>query len=465
VGAVLDDCEAGNRDPKGAGSDLAAIVAAYLTASNRVLFHATERFPAGSTVATLACSDCQIGGFGVGAKPIIAAAAVRTASPVLNVGARMVNVSVHDVEIDAGNVGISCMGMGQGARRVMMLNSTCQGGGGVIGATTPVDNSAAVDEVYINSVSWHGMGAGPCGQEVVYFRGISRLSMLGNDFEGADQTSQSMTRLQSWQKVELGRSYYSRPCAERASIDIRGDVSLQAGAGKVTVDRYANIWQNIHVGNTRSGGGGPGMAVQPQSDATGAPNHYPDGPVEDVLLDGNACWFGITSQQCLGVSSASRVTIRNMVVNAVNRQPGDTVPAVSLSWTRRPEHPQPDHVWAYNNVYDCGVVVGSGNAMFRFQAPYVPGGAKFQNNLQFCATALAAPIYANSTPSSAPVVAGNSDEIDANPMWANGSGSFTLHSDYAVGNPVFKSGVTVPVYFDIAGRPVARTAPMIGAVQ
>ena len=150
-----------------------------------------------------------------------------------------------------------------------------------------------------------------------------------------------MTRLQSWGKVEIGRNYYGRPCPARESITIRGDVREQAMPPYLSVDKYANVWQNIHVGNSESGGGGPGQSINPQSSPL-------DGPVH-IIFESNACWLGITSAGgCFGASEASNVTVRNMIADGKNHQMGSTVHAVNLTWDMNALHPQPTNTNPHN---------------------------------------------------------------------------------------------------------------------
>jgi hypothetical protein len=427
------------------------------------------------------CSSCQIGSFDTGAQPIIQSKAIVTSTVASSAnviigglgGAGSSNLSVHDVQVDAVGDNNACFNLPQNSKRFLTFNVTCTNSGSYLGSSTPTNSSAVVDEVYINSVIWHGSGSTTgdqtkCGLEVVFFRGVTRLSVLGSVFEMADSMSQSMTRLQTWNEAEVGWNIYGRPCPGRAGIDLRGDTSPQAG-GPVIYDKFANIHHNVLWANGETGGGGNPLIVnEPQS----SPQDY---GIQDILVESNACWMGITSSHgCINTAEASNVTWRNNIVNGILRAAGNTVAGYALIWDMdTPFHPQPQNIWAYFNAYNCNTnnITTSGSGMFHFEEQYVPGTSFFKNNLQFCVQATSAPVVTDSGSSSVPVKAGNSDQVSGggatvNPMWSNGSGGYSLYSDYAVGLSNYKSvGVAAPVWFDFAGKAVPQTTPTLGPLQ
>ena len=323
-----------------------------------------------------------------------------------------------------------------------------------LGAITITGGSLVVS---VPSTTFTGAAINSGGSvEMSFFRGLQRFSFLGWDFENADSSFQ-MLRLQNWQKGELGLSYFQRNPQGFQAFTLRGDTS-----GSKLTDAIFNRHNNVFIPNTDP--------TYPSTTFTEIRPQTTDGPVLDVIDDGNYCAAGKNSNQCFQISDASNVSVRNGVLSLANRNAVASGIGLLGEWLSAsfPSN-QPNNIWIYNNTIYCGTGAFPSAYLLTFApgSSFVPGGTMMKNDLFYCPNATTVAMFLDSSPSSSIVTAANSDVaagggIKTDPKFTVGTPVNVTDYRLQGGSYALGAGTTAPVYRSISW---GKMTGSIGALQ
>jgi hypothetical protein len=243
-------------------------------------------------------------------------------------------------------------------------------------------------------------------------------------------------------------------CPFVASTGIAGHLALGGG-----YTRWVEISDNVIGG-----------ATNVYMLSIGAQSQISDERVKDVIIERNYFDAGATTGSKYALHIAGfNTTIRNNIFNM--RSAGAPSAAYSFMYNGNDTTITvvPDSLWAYNNSWYSGTV--SGNTIGFLRTDHRATNLNNWNNLAYVPNAANVCFqYNGSNGSSCDTITNNNSTVTqmktVSPLWSNGSGNYSLTTDFTLGTGSYGigAGATVPLWTDFFGA--TRTIPYdMGAVK
>lgn len=403
----------GGQDPKsacGGGSCPWPTVVSTYAGPVRILMNRGETFTSssGSTQIT-SPGPGDIGSYGSGAQPIVRMASgsgAMLAWSQTNIG----DWRIHDVEFDCNSLAgaftivrntkqiliqnvtmVSCVQgfsttanvpttpqTAQTPNQSQALNWTCTS------ATYCIDGLP--DQIFVINTSLQNLIAG--GQYGAIWTGVTRLAVMGNDWENAT-LALHIDRTQFAIKAVTNHNYFARAFRSFATFLIHGDPECTPTPPPTCFPYIGGqhvASENVLVNDLLQS---ENSTINPQA---ASPNNE---PVQDVIYERNMVVPGSGSSSAVS-HAASKVSVRLNIFNfSAKSSGGGSVVADGLGApVSNIYNPAPDQNWFYNNSMYCPNNTGA-SAFLGIATPFANSLAAanltVKNTLMYCPLATAAP--------------------------------------------------------------------------
>jgi len=419
----------------------------------RLLLHAGETFTVpGSGVNLNTVGPGTIDKYDSGANPIIQASSAAQNSYLLQVNG-VSDWRIRNLTIDPNGNIVRWLDVAANTSQLLMEKITAVGlFAGFTWSASGLSQLFAVE----NNISALVAGS-PSGVGNIHFMsGVVKGAYLGNNFNDSVNGDHTI-REQYGQKIVTSNNYFANACTTCAIFLIHG-CSADGTNSTCTPGDVAGqmvVSDNRIVAGLVSGI----ISIAPESFSAGLSNE----PIQDVIFERNWVTAGSSTQNMVAVA-ASQVSIRDNIFDGGARTSALNVVALSGTYTGPP---LPSNNWIYNNtVY----VPSSTNIVALLNGgDLTDGPISLVNTLAYSPVCSSCRVATHPTTAAWITQSNNSTigQMQINPNFTNGSGNFSLSSDYTLGAGSYGTGAgtNVPVYYDFFRNPFTQGSYNLGAIQ
>ncbi|MDQ5961121.1 MAG: hypothetical protein QG581_41, partial [Patescibacteria group bacterium] len=433
-------------------------ITTYATAGRRVLFKKGDSFS--NDVANIAFTGTLgiISSYGTGAKPIIINNVDNDLFNILgNVSDwRILNLDFNLNQLvpfaDAASRFMRITG-GSTTNKILIQGNTVRDGFHGIGMSSvlPTDQ---FDQIAVVENVFYGLVSNLTNGQATYLAG-SRISYMGNSIDG---TRSHNTRFPWSMKAVFSHNSFSKnsvtqPNSNRTTANMRLlGVDQTEGPGLYT--EFVVVSDNKY----ESDAGSWMLEVHPQS------NHN-DERIRNVIVERNFFYplFG-ASMAAVGVSG-STITLRNNVGN-LSRETSSSGIDIDRQGACAPTcEPDPEYIFIYNNTFYTTNNDTDGTLRFIQIRSDVSAThpTTVKNNLVYAPNETG--VYVVEDFATGTIASNNTTNPQAltnNPLFTNGTGTFSSMSDFQflTGSYAKDAGAAVPVYRDFLGTLRPQNAPL-----
>ncbi|HQR03440.1 MAG TPA: PKD domain-containing protein [Rhodocyclaceae bacterium] len=440
-------------------SNFSTALSTYAGTGKRLLFHSGETFVATSQGSITNNGPMTIGKYDTGAAPVISespADSVKVLAPTTDAN----DLRIMDLDIEGG--GTNTLGTGYGMAifsgssspalnylTVLRLKIANTHAGIIITGTGAswIKNSLLQDNTITGMNSSGGVG--------IYGMAINS-AYLGNIVGPFNSSAEHLIRLQPGIRVVIANNTVSTPgTSGKQNLTVRAiehtPDAIDGASYPYTDTQYVLISDNYFNGGGTTTDALPAATLQPFQ--VGPASNNQNNWISDIIAERNWIVFGSRTQEGFQ-TEASNVTVRSNICNSSGGSNTSNRSCYDTYHTNTAGVLPPDNVRFYNNT--CYQADSSTQIPVCIALVYSGSGttnAVIQNNLAYAPNATTPKLLGQGAGVTGTTANNNSSDaqvLSTNPLFSNGSGSFSLVTDFKPTGATYVvgGGASVPVWSD-----------------